>query len=325
MSFVFRIHFSGLCAFVFDSPVKEPPDANGEVLPLQNKEGIVLLQNLIQSRRLSPDPNDLDETPQFLDSHYPQLEFNMADLDPANTRIPDLENKITGRGLCLLFGEDLTLLPDRRAAQPSSLSVPRMIPKDPQDPTPPEQGSLWWMATMDDAFPGKGILRQGLEDVAPNEKGEIVARVQITQGDLSTTDRSTQPCTFESPGSKTFKQRIATQITLEIPITTNIGIRMVKNSGVAHARELVLFPSDGKQVEIVVGNLEIDGFLGLPKGYQVRSAADFEVHYELSAAYERDVPTAFPLARTADDAYDTRNGGLCPPTAFVVGSGGPGG
>jgi len=319
MSFTFRIHFSGLCAFIFDQPVKEGSGSSGEVPPLIKKEGLVLFRNLIRSRPLSPVPDDISRTPQFLDPHYPQLEFKMRDLDvAANERVPDLVNTATGQGLCLLFGEDLTLRPDSKDAQPYSLTIPRSIPKDPENPTTAEERSLWWVATLEDAFPGKGTLRKNLDKVSPNELGEIVARVRITQGDLFTSERSLRSCTFERPGSQVFKQRVATQLTVEIPnIQSNIGIRMVKNGFSKGARELILFPSDGIQVDIKIHNLEIDGFLGLPKDYQARPVADFEIHYQMSDGYDQSQPIAVPIPRRSDGVSDTRHGDLCPPTTLV--------
>ena len=147
-----RIKLSGLCTFIFDKQLKGQGPAPSEAT--------VLLQRLTRARLLS---SKLGAKQEILDQHFPLLEFDLADYDPASTRLADIhcipgpDGKMT-KGTCLLIGEDLTILPDGRRMERDALELMKDPPKSHPSANLSKQDrdSLWWMATLSDVFPQAG-------------------------------------------------------------------------------------------------------------------------------------------------------------------------
>jgi hypothetical protein len=262
-----RINFSGLCFFAFNQSLKgagtAPTEAN------------VLLQRLTRSRLVR-------NGREVLDQHFPLLELDMADWDPASTRRVTFQrfpvlNPARPRGVLLLNGDDLTILPDGLPTKTGALQLIRDKPANPSEPalTGQDKETMWWMATLDDAFPGKAKIDPIFVKNPPGPNQPILARVQLTDGKL-TTDRLTDySCTFAHPASASFNQRVAMEFKWEIPFQKKVEI------AVNGAEKLVLSPANGNDVQIKIMNMEIDSFLGIPSAYGPRAEADFEIYMDL--------------------------------------------
>ena len=277
-----HLTISGLCVFAFDQPLK----GRGK-LPTQ---ATLLLQRLIRARELAHVTNGVNE---ILDQHFPMLEFDPEDRDTAvSTRGPDFLFAPEAQGkmqkaVCTLFGDDLTILIDGQPMKPNALQLTRDQPADQNasNLTGANKDTLWWMATLEDAFPGHGTVDPIFTRNPPGPNQKILARVVLSEGTLKTLDLSDEACTFVSPGSATFNQRIATSFVLEIPFGKTVEISMSRPNGSRiENRRLVFSPAAGKDLQIAIRNMEVDQAIGVPHDYSSRATADFEVYAELLPA-----------------------------------------
>lgn len=275
-----QIRISGLCFFAFDNPLK------AERGPAPTS-ATLLLQKLTQARMLSHVVLGRNE---ILDQHFPLLEFDLGDRDARSTRRADFfarpdENGRMSRGVCLLFGDDVTIETDDPTV-PSHLQLGRSRPRNPdalpQQLTEEEKDTLWWMPTLEDAFPGNAALNRNFVNLPPGANQAVLARVQLRQGRLRTLELSDLPCEFVPPGSPNFNQRIATALSLEIPFREKVTFKMTRRiDGRAEENALVLKPLDGGDLDVELKNMEIDELIGVRKNYSARLEADFEIYAEL--------------------------------------------
>ena len=267
-----RISIAGLCLFNFDPPLK------GGQKPTQVQ---VLLRRLNRARPLS---RVVNSQPEVLDQHFPLLEFDLANYDPASTREadfhcqPDARGRMT-KGVCLLNGEDLTIHSD---GESESLLLSRSEPSNRQDPqTPADKDTLWWMVTLDDVFPNNP-LNPLIRDGAPGSNQPILARLTLDQGYLRTQDLTNAPCTIIGAGPSGFNRRVATSFAHELGCKRTVEIEMKKvRNGRTATRKLTLNAENGNDVEIGIFNMEIDRFIGADPTDGPRSQADFEVFADL--------------------------------------------
>lgn len=276
-----RMSFSGLCTFVFDPPLdpsifEESPAGDANL-----KKATVLLQRLTRARALA---NQVNLRSEVLDQHFPLLEFNRKDWQPKSTRkadfhcFPDAEGEMT-KGVCLLKGEELTIVSDRPSD--SSLAFSRLKPKDPANPVLglDEETSLFWMATLEDALPGRAMLNPRLLDTPAGSNQPILAKVQFDQGFLKTRELTDLPFNLGPSGpNSSFPRRVAIAFDLEVPFKEEVTVNMLSlNSDVP--RRLVL--KSQKDVEVGIANMEIDRYIGIDPTTGPHVAADFEVYFDL--------------------------------------------
>src|SRR5262249_14218756 len=191
-------------------------------------------------------------------------------------------------GAFLLLGEDLTIRPDGQPPKRNSLRLSSSEPQNKTDkPTmsDSERATLWWMATLDDAFPGLGGVNPVLIDNPPAVNSEILARVQLGEGSLKTLDLSPDPVRFVF-GSPSFRQFVALKLRLAVDFTSFVEIVMESKSqsGQQVVRKLVLKPAAASgEILIDIQNQEIDTLIGIPPSYPTKRAeADFEVYARLN-------------------------------------------
>jgi hypothetical protein len=275
-----RVSFSGLCVFTFDHPLK----GDGP----KPRRASVLLPRLTRARTLG---NQANGQPEVLDQHFPMLEFNLTDWNPESTRkadfhcLPGPDGRMT-KGMCLLTGEDLRLCPDGEdRSGVSALDLTRDRPSDPLRPvTPKDQETLWWMATLADAFPDSPGLHPAILRTPPGSNQPVLARVQLDAGKLRTRDLTDVACTI-FPARTDFHQRVATSFELDLAFRDRVEFRMTANrNGRTTTRRLVLSPPPGQDLEIGIMNMEIDKYIGMDPADGPRAEADFEVYAELLAA-----------------------------------------
>jgi hypothetical protein len=182
----FTVTFSGLNAFIFNRPLKmgHTPD-----------EATLVIPNLMKPQTLQEENNGQHEV---LDPHLPLLLFDSKLRAPASTTFPDLmlhqdpTPGIPRTAGCLLFNVELEILADGRPLN-GHVTMSDAPPTSPADPT------LAWIATMEDASPGKGRANPDL--LAPKLPLDlIVARLPLKQGTLVTSRLTDFPCRFAPPG-----------------------------------------------------------------------------------------------------------------------------
>jgi hypothetical protein len=274
-----QIKISGLCVFAFDRPLKKagPPPTRATLL----------LPKLTHARALN---NFVNQRYEVLDQHFPLLVFDLDARDPASTRdsdflVPDTARTRIEKGVCLLFGDDLTITTDDGKVA-SKLNLDQTPPTKPLATTvdPKERQSLWWMATLEDAFPGKGEVNPLFIDNPPGSNQAVLARVQLTQGRLASAELTDHPCTFMPPGNPKFYQRIATSFTLDLPFKEKIEINIERREdGKISPSQLILRPPSRSNFTIEIKNMEIDELIGMKKSYSPRPEADFEVYADILA------------------------------------------
>jgi hypothetical protein len=275
-----RIAISGLCVFAFDRPL---PKGKGK----EPTSVTLLLQRLTQSRQLD---NVVNFKHEVLDQHFPLLAFDADDRDPESTRgpdflgVPDPTGKMT-KGVCLLFGDDLEILIDGKPMRPNALTLASNPPSNPNAPRLAGQNkeTLWWMATLEDAFPGRGTINPVFITNAPGPNQAILARVQLSEGQLKTLDLTDDSCMFLPPGSAAFNQRIARSFALDIPFEKKVEIMMKRPNGTQmDTRRMIFSPKAGKDLLIDIKNMEVNELIGFDMAYGTpRATADFEIYAEL--------------------------------------------
>lgn len=310
-----NLTISGLCVFAFDQPIKgkgkDPTTA------------ILLLQRLTQSRQLS---NVVNFQHEVLDQHFPLLAFDADARDASSTRVPDFlacpdpAGKMM-KGVCLLLGDDLTLLLDGEPMRESALKLNRNPPANPFAPqlANGDKETLWWMATLEDAFPGHGTIDPIYIKNKPGPNQPILARLPLSQGELKTQDLTDYPCTFLEPGASTFNQRIATSFVLQVPFQKTVEIRMERpKSGRTERNNLVFSPAAGKDLQIDIKNMEVNELIGFDSAYGPRATADFEIYGEL---LPRTVAVQKPfLVQTGPGGPAGVGLSSCPPTGGTGGT-----
>ena len=315
-----RLSISGLCVFAFDQLLKGTGTA-----PVR---ATLLLQQLIRSQKLDHLTNGSND---ILDQHFPMLEFNPDDRVAAtSTRLPDFlfAPDALGKmqkGVCTLFGDDMTILIDGRpmGSNGNTLKLNRTPPANPTAPTVTgtDRETLWWMATLEDAFPGRGRVDPSFITNPLGPSQTILARVVLSEGTLKTVDLSDNPCVFTSLSplsvNTSFKQRIATSFVLEVPFVHTVEISMNRVNGSNNqieTRRLVFSPAAGNDLQIAIKNMEIDPSIGLPpyKNTNPRSEADFEVYAKLLPGLP--VPNPPSLSAVIPGGAAGVSMGFCPPT-----------
>lgn len=307
MPFTFRMTLSGLMVVVPDRPFASAFGPAGSVT--------ILLPNLLR-------PHPLENGDRAsLDPHLPFLEFPLAASQAATTREPDLLNPARKTGLCKLVGEEIEILPV--PGLPVGFTLDTRSPANVNQPTLAERESLFWLATMEQATPGRGTLKAGLLNSELGETKEIVARARIDRGRLSTLALSLDPCRFEPDGPRNFQRRIAISLVLEIPgVPSHVRLSMKKAD--REAEVLVLAGKDGETVELHLMNSEIEDVMNprpavqLPLEEPLRPIADFEVFYDLAAGFRarnRNEPRRF-LQQIREGTPQNPPHALCSPTGM---------
>jgi hypothetical protein len=324
-----RVKISGLCIFAFND---SPKDGEAPVY--------LLLQKLTYARVLNSAPNQAYAA---LDQHFPLLVFNLTDRDAASTRttnflaMPGTDGKQMTKGVCVLFGDDVKILPDGANGAPKNgnknggngtgLQFDRSAPKKTDNPTPEELKSLYWMATLKDAYPAdKDKPTAEIDPVfyknPPGANQAIATRVELRQGQLTTDpDQLTdQACTFVPPGNPKFNRKIALSFNWDIPFKDKVVIQTTKRiAGRVEPSELVLTPSGhgNGDLEIEIKNMEIDELIGVGRSYSPRPEADFEVYADLlkdrSSRFPQGVPATTYLRTVAPGNPAGVVHGTCPP------------
>jgi len=273
-----RIVFSGLCTFAFkDRPLRDPEKPPTEVT--------VLLQRLIRARPLF---NVATSRNEVLDQHFPLLEFDLGDFNPTSDRFADVHFKPdeTGRmtkGVCCLNGEELTILLDGREMHPDSLTFSLAEPVKPESTqlTDDEIASLYWMATLEDVFPGNSKINPKLLEVEPGSNQPVLARVHLSEGNLRTLDLTDAPCTIVGSSSG-FHRRVATTFELAVDFKNTVEIKMnARRNGKTSAKRLVLWAPGRKDLRIGIMNMEIDRVTGADPANGPRPEADFSVYADI--------------------------------------------
>ncbi len=309
MPFTFRMTLSGLMVVVPDRPFESAFGPAGSVT--------VLLPNLLR-------PHPLENGDKaILDPHLPFLEFPLAARQSASTRAADLLNPARNTGLCKLLGEEIEIL--AVPGLPVGFTLDTREPADPNQANPDEQKSLFWLATMEQAAPGRGTLKPGLLDSELGEKKDIVARMRVERGRFRTFALSTELCRFEPKGPAGFERRVAISLALEIEgVPSHVALSMKKTG--EEPEVLVLAGKDGEVVELNLMNSEIEDVMNPQPAGQVdldpdRPVADFEVFYDLADGFRtrnRKEPKRF-LRQFRPDDDDTGSApphALCSPTGM---------
>lgn len=291
MSFELKIKFSGLCALVFDAPLKgkEGPPS----------KATILMPNILKGMLIAGPNNQ----PAFREAHYPQLIYPHW---AAGTNSPfDLLNS-AGDALLFLWEEAFQILPDGKE-QRGRLTMSRDKPRNIRHPTPDEVRSLWWMVEVTDAFPfSSGRIDPIHLDYYPSANGSIISRLEISQGVLSTAALSQFPLTFLPPASGIFNQRITASLELSLRAEKYVDIQLPTRD-----YQVRLRPRGAGPLEIAISNIEIEDFISpparLPK--EIDRTIDFGVYFALAG-----LDTA-QLVRSG--GFQSIVHGVCPPAAFV--------
>jgi hypothetical protein len=308
-----KIVFSGLCGFVFDKDLKTAKDRS---IPTdqQPTRATVLMPNLLVSRVVERPGMAAEQ----IDAHFPQLVFNLDNLDAkASTVQPDLVNQANGtsKAVVMLYEQSVKL--NTGPKQPAAAGLSVVNPPLNGSPTPPIN-SLWWIASVADAFPGGGgLIDPGLLQQTPYANGPIIARLDLSEGELSTEDLSPETCKFAEGGDQNFDRKIAVKLALLIR-NVDRGVTFELQRGGDPVKKLVLRANPGQTLAVEIKNNEIDAFVGMPadlvyvpKKYE----AEFEVYYEMSDGF---LPQGKMPILQQNPGLQTVHGGLCPPGAFVA-------
>lgn len=314
MAYTLRVLFSGLCAFVPNKPFDQLDDPPTEVT--------VLLRNLLRPVPLENSPEGV-----ALDPHYPLVEFDLADLHPLSPRKPDLRRDDTGRGACLLFGQEISFdlgLPEDEERKLTTPSDPERQPAQGDTrSTPNNQDSLYWLAKIKKASPDHFVASRFIDDpLTLEEETEILARLKLTHGFLRASKLSDQVCTFEpANGNDHYEQQIATELALDIQGVEGPAV-IVLRAPDGSERNLMLSPvRRSGLLEIRIQNREIDDLLGIPKALlPPREMSDFQVFYDLVEPAQGATATVrrFPKQPPPNGNPSLKNPSLCPPTELAL-------
>jgi len=292
MSYTLNVKFSGLCAFVPDTPFADGAPARAQVF-LPNG--------------MKPKPLTFDS--KILDPHYPLLEFAQDQLDPNSPRQADLRRAADGRGACVLAGEDVWFDLKLEAQSKAGLTISE---KNSDEAAPDD--SLFWLAKLENASPGVYLDPSLLDGPKLTPDFPIAARVSFDQGLLKVSGRTERDCEFHPsrPGDPQYKQRIATELTLEIGGLSEPPVIVTQKPG-QPSRKLMFNPGLSSY-EVRIHNTELDDYLGIPNDMRrVEEVPDFEIYYDLvvgTGTFNRRFPKQPP---PTDPGPSSRNPSLCPP------------
>ena len=220
-TFELKIIFSGICVFVKN---KNKNKAQAKVL-------------LVDGR---PESDSLMHV-------CPVVRFNRRDLDPANTRLPDLcrdgvTGLLMGDSLCFLDREDVTISGDPAFITAFEFAPATKSP-DQQEPTESDRSDMAWVADLDSISPGAGQPQKWWFDSPPvvkkGDRSPFVARVQLDNGVLGTWDfmrsyksagpgQTTPPDVYELNSS--YKQALASFVSCSIRCKENTQITLATTS-----------------------------------------------------------------------------------------------
>jgi hypothetical protein len=315
MSYTLRVLFSGLCAFVPNRPFDRLEDPPTQVT--------VLLPNL-----LKPQPLDTNSpSGNTLEPHFPLLGFDLSDLHPQSQRKPDLWREASGKGACLLYGEEISLELNIPSNGHSKLTIPTRSENQPkekqEEATPTDRESLYWLSRLDRATPKHFVIPTLLTDsLSQEDNPPLLARMRLEQGFLRVSKLSERVCRFD--GSNGYIQQIATELALDIPGVEGPAAIVLRGSD-GTERSLTLTPvRKPGVVEIRIENRELDDLLGIPQEmFPPRELADYQVFYKLVQPESgtvtpsiRSFPKQQPKKDGKDDGSTLKNPSLCPPTAL---------
>jgi hypothetical protein len=305
MSYTLRVLFSGLCAFVPERSFSTG-DPGAVTVLLPNALKPIQLKNKVKKEDENDDGVDI------LNSHFPLVSFDLADLHPQSSRKPDLRREDSGRGACLLLGEELSFAMRVSEFQNNALTVPQAL--EGQN----SEDSLASMARLDDATPGLFVKRELLDLSKFKTLDLVIARTHLARGSLRVSKKSDKECTFSPPvdGQDSIPQKIATELALDLEgVEGNVSIL---TRGLGGERSITLSPVRRPDLlEIRIQNIELDDFLGIPGGLRNGDeVSDFEIYYQLM---DGEVDPRFPLQPEPDedDGGSVRNPSLCPPSELA--------
>jgi hypothetical protein len=300
MGYTFRIVFSGLCAFVPDRSFDANPGPSSIT---------VLLPNLLTPIPLSN---------KILTPHYPTLEFDLAQRQPGSTKKvplvrPDSDTAQGDKGLCFLLGEDLKINAQSQGAAELHL-VNGHNGGDATEANNGDRNSVWWMAKLDKAATGAGLARRAMQPPGAPNSSEIISRLQLSRGVLSSWELVSGVCKFDR--HSTYKQQIAREVAWELRgVTGPVEIDFTSFGVNPKTDKLILEPPAGPGgVQVEIRNLEIDAFL-FPEYDPQRGtrATDFEVYYRMCSGFSGpNLPAPVLSAPPPPDSVHE----LCPPVAF---------
>lgn len=306
MPFTFRMILSGLMVMVPDRPFEQN---------LEPSDGVTFLfPNLLKPRKLEHMPN---REPQLLDAHFPFLEFPMAARRSGSTREADLHNPARNAGLCRLVGEEIEIL--AIPGQSVGFRMETSIPANKKVPAGDELRSLFWVASVEQGSPGRGVIRPDLLAAPLGEKESLVTRVRFEHGRLFTNTVTNRRCRFEPASRLRFERPVALSLALEIEnVQTHVALAMRKQG--QDPQVLVLAPEGGEGiVELNLMNREFEDIFN-PSLLQLaepdRPLADFEVFYDLSSTFQPGDPRPFLREIPSTDPVTDPPHALCPPTAL---------
>ncbi len=305
MPFTFRMVLSGLMVVVPDRPrsLFGPPESL-----------TVLVPNLQKPRTL--DGADI------LDPHFPFLEIPTQSRRESSTREADLEIPSRRTSLFHLAEEEISI---RVPGLDPALSFNTVKPRDLAHPNSEEEKSLFWLATVEQASPGYGLVNPSLLTADLVGNGDIATRLRIDTGSLCSHRLSERPCRFEPfQRDGEVDRRYTTQLALEIEGVPGEVILSLRK-GDTTTRELHLMPrSRASELVVHFTNREFEDIVYLSSEQPAdvtRPLADFHVFYDVSLA-KRDgrlIPAERRfLQMLPDDGVVHPPHALCPPTGMMA-------
>jgi hypothetical protein len=293
--------FAGLCAFV----PSEPIDGDGGSFPDAIDSLTVLIPNLLTPVPLS----DKNLTP-----HYPSLEYARERRQRGSTKSEELLQPTPDgdEGLCFLAGEEITIRAQSGEPAGKLKLVNGLAGGDTTSSMPANQHSVFWMAKMSKAATDAGMVRPGLLPPAIPDKQDLLGRLTLSRGTLSSNTLVPGVAAFDH--GSTYQQQIAKQMVWELTDITGPVEIVFRAFGGATETKLVLAPPNSMLgFEVTLRNLEIDAFLPEFQEPRGRRATDFEVYYGLANGFGGK-PRPVPVLQKQPPQDSVHE--LCPPTLF---------
>lgn len=306
MSFKFRMILSGLMVMVPDQPFEQT---------LEPSDGVTFLfPNLRKPRKLEHMP---EKKEQFLDPHFPFLEFPTAARRSGSTRETDLSNPNRKTDLCRLVGEEIEILPI--PGQTVGFRMETSVPANQKVAAGSDAESLFWVAAVEQGAPGRGVIRPGLLEAPVGENESFITRVRFEHGRLFTNTVTNRRCRFEPASRLRFERPVALSLALEIEnVKTHVALALKKQG--EQPRVLILAPESGEgEIELNLMNREFEDILN-PTLLQLldpeRPLADFEVFYDFSNGFKPGDPRPFLREIPSLDPITDPPHALCPPATL---------
>lgn len=270
---LFRIQFTGLCAFVPDRPFSEVTDPSSIRVLLRN-----LLIPTLLTRADSQDPTKRE----ILDAHFPILDYPTAQKPAAGDLPVNFFHHSPSFTAHLLTGFDVHVDVD---GQEVSGNVTR--------------NGLSKVVSIDRISPGQGKVNPKFLTDPLLPQFDVISRLHLAGGNIFTFLTSAQNVAIESQGIPTTQPlgQIATSLAWEIQFENQVKLRFLHPT---KGESFLTFgppaPSQlSQRIEVRVHNLEIDGFIDTPTEYFFnRALADVEVYYKLSLN-----PPSIPVGATS--------------------------